>query len=280
MTGPQVDLQAVIEVAQRAVEGVDLGDGRRAFVLPGREDSLTVVQPPQESTLPEPRRPSGVTSLLDVESFAALWDKYATPTSELYADQGRSQFVGVINADGDAASAGWRDHRLQLDLQLTQAWQAWAANDGRLLAQELFAEFIEDRALDVAVPSAAQFLEIASSLQAHTKVDFKSAVRLDSGQRGLTFEETTTAKAGQKGELAIPATFKLGLQPFEAVDVYAVTARFRFRIRDGVLSIGYKLERPDLVLKAAFNDLREKVEQATGARSLLGSAPAVTAPRH
>jgi len=103
-------------------------------------------------------------------------------------------------------------------------------------------------------------LELAQSFQAKTKVDFESAQQLANGRRSLQFKETVDARAGQKGEIEIPAEFKLALKPFVGTDPYAVTARFRYRINGGNLLIGYKLNRPADVQRSAFGDIVDAIK--------------------
>lgn len=132
--------------------------------------------------------------------------------------------------------------------------------NGKMMPQGAFAEHIEDGLDEIADDGAAMMLELAQTFHANTGVAFKSSTILASGQRQIQYEETTTAKAGQKGDITIPQEFVIGLAPFEGSDAYRVRARFRFAVRDGSLSIGYKLARPHDTLKPrGFFELVESV---------------------
>lgn len=267
------DASAIVDTALAAAAPHDLGDGRWSVVVP-EGGSVKIIDPAADALLEQPRRKAGTTQVRDVDGLAYLWDKQALPESELFADPDRATITAVLNADAGAGdAAGFRDHRIVLQLQRTPAWNAWASLDGRLLVQQEFAEHLEDRLVDVVRPTGAEMLELAQSFEASTSVEFKSAVAVSSGQRSLTYEETTSARAGQKGSIEIPTSFDLALRPYDGSDQYKVTARFRYRIRDGRLSIGYKLERPEDVLRSAFDDVRDTASQACDRPVLLGEAP-------
>lgn len=273
-----LETQPIIDTAIASAEPFALEPSARyAVVVPGGGDNpgeLQIIEPAEDRLLDAPRRPKGTTTVFDVDSLAVLWDKHSHELSEVFADPLRFVITAVLNADGGSQeAAGFRDHRIQLICKKTPAWDAWLAHDGALRDQTVFAEFLEDRLHEIEQPSGAEMLEIATSFQASSKVEFKSAVALSSSTRALQYEETTAAKAGQTGQLEIPATFVVALQPFEGGAAYRVTARFRYRITNGKLQIGYRLERPEDVLRTAFNDVREAASEATGKQVLFG-APA------
>lgn len=201
-----------------------------------------------------PRRKKGTVVVRDVASFEQYWSKHHDETSEIYADRDARTVTAVLDAHGGIEfTPGWQQFRLQLGLKYSQAWQAWTNHDGQPMSQEAFAEFLEDNRADIHEPPAAEMLEIASSLQASTKAEFQSGIVLANGQRKLSYVEDTTAKAGQRGDLTIPTEITLALAVFEGATVAdAVTARFRYRINGGKLSLHYKLDRPADVISAAF----------------------------
>ncbi|MGW7495399.1 DUF2303 family protein [Streptomyces luteogriseus] len=246
------NLQPVIDAALRAAPPAELEPGKYyAFHTPGGIREVDLTGPQHTGT---PPRKAGTTTVRDAASWSAYFTKHSSEASEVYADSERLTVTAVLNAHA-AESPSWGDHRLILQLRTTDAWKQWIQNDGQLLGQEEFAEFLEDHLPELLEPSSADMLEIAQSLQAATKVDFQSGVRLSSGQRQFQYVETTTTKAGQKGQLTVPETFVIGLIPFEGSEGYRLTARLRYRITDRGLRMGYKLERPADVLRTAFTDV-------------------------
>lgn len=153
----------------------------------------------------------------------------------------------------------------------TPAWKRWAAYDGRLLGQSDFAEHIEASLPDVRVPSGADLLELAQSFQANTSVRFESSRDLGSGERQLVYREQVEAGAGRAGNITIPKQFELGLAPYEGSGLYQVSARLRYRITEGRLHLGYVLDRPEDVLRAAFDDVLRQVQEQTERVALLGT---------
>jgi len=252
------DLQAVIDTAVRTVTPAVLAPGAvYAFNTPGGVHKVDLTGPEYRDL---PARKTGTTVVRDAFSFDAYWAKHSTDNSEIYADADRLSVTAVLDASSETA-ANWGSHRLHLQLRETDAWKAWAANDGKLLDQETFANFIEDRLPDIQSPAAADMLEIAQSISGTVKADFASGTRLATGARQLQYTETVTAKAGQKGTLTIPETFVVGLVPFDGSEGYKVTARLRYKIDGSSLRIGYKLQQPADVRRTAFADVLTKISE-------------------
>ena len=244
--------QTIVDTALRSAEHHELEVGKfYVFNTPSGIADVDLTGPEHTGI---PPRKSGTTLVRDARSWTAYFTKHSSPASEVYADSERLTVTAVLNAHG-ADEPSWGDHRLRLELRTTDAWKQWMRNDGELLDQETFAEFLEDHLPELLDPSSADMLEIAQSLQATSKVDFQSGVRLNSGQRQFQYVETTTTKAGQKGQLTVPETFVIGLVPFEGSEGYRLTARLRYRITDRGLRMGYKLERPADILRTAFQDV-------------------------
>lgn len=255
----------------------------RAYEL--EEDVVGVLVPPDaehhvldlERYEPVPRRKRGTVTLHEPVSFAHYVQGYSSPATNLYADVRDGDIVAVLNdhqqEGDDTGGPGWGDHRAVLDLRHSHEWRTWTGHNGKWQRQEQFAEFIEDSYPDIVDPDHATMLEIAQSIEASSSGTFKSKQRLHDGQVALRYEETVDAKAGQRGDLTIPETFTVALRVWEGLDPVQLTCRLRYRIHDGQLTIGYKLERLDDVKDRAFADIVDTVEQHTGATCLRGTAP-------
>ena len=266
------DMSAVIEAA-RIGEHVQVGDTHLAFPLPegGHVEVVDMAQA-LAPYMARPRRKRGTYRAHDAASFAAYLYRHGTEDTEVWADVQAAKVIGVINGheaatglvgDGGPA-AGWEDHRVVYAAQQTKAWQAWTAHDGKLLSQTEFAELIEDRAIDIVRPTAADMLELSQNFQATTGVEFKSSKLLSSGAGQLEYREVVDAKAGRAGRLEIPRDFDLALIPFEGAEPFKVNARFRYRITDGTLRVGYRLTRPDDVLREAFESVVAQIAALDG----------------
>ena len=127
------------------------------------------------------------------------------------------------------------------------------------MGQEDFALHIEAGLQEIEQPDAADLLEIAQSFHATTGAAFRSAIRLASGEQQFTYEENIEAKAGRSGQLAVPTTFILLVAPFVGEQERQVVAKLRYRISSGRLQLGYKLERPDKIVRDALDSVAEQI---------------------
>lgn len=209
----------------------------------------------------------------DVESFNAYLEEYATGSTEIWADRESSSVVAVIDSIGSGSY--WGKHRVTLALKHTVAWSKWldSSRNGKKLDQIVFAEHIEDRAIDIVEPTAATILEIAQTFKATKGVDFTSSSRLSTGEVKFVYSETVQASAGKKGDLEIPETFILGIAPYEGGDAFKITARLRYAIRESNLAIGYTIERPEDVLTAAFDGVIAGIKSANAETSFYFGKP-------
>lgn len=271
--------QAIVNAATRAAEPTALDDSVRFHTVVSPDGGIKVLD--LEAKVDEaryahtPRRKQGTYRVHDAKSFVSYLAKHADPDSEVWADAVAAKIVGVLDAheetDGTVPGARHEEHRVEYSVLLTDAWKAWKEYDGKLMDQSTLAEHFESRSIDIIRPNAADMLELAQSFRATTASSFESSKRLSDGQRQFQYREEIDAQAGKKGQLDIPETFEIGLKPFEGADGFKVTARFRYRITDGVLRIGYKLDRPEDVLRQAFLTVVENVEEGVSSLSRLNS---------
>lgn len=257
------DAQAIIDTAIAAAKEEQLvpGDLMGVTVPEGAEHQILDLEP----WAPRPRRKRATVALFTAASLGQYVNAHKTDTeSSLWGNVERLTIVGVLNGHAEGGDdAGWGDHRATFTARLTREWQAWSAINGQYKAQTAFAEFLEDHTADVVDPSAADLLELAKTFEATSSAEFKGAVRLDNGQRQITYVESVEARAGQRGQITIPETIELGLVPYEGADRYKVNARFRYRLSDGHLLLGVVLDRPDLVLQNAFEQTLASIEETT-----------------
>ncbi|MEA1264217.1 DUF2303 family protein [Microbacterium sp. STF-2] len=255
----KTDAAVVAELADQAAENqrVAIATGE-VYLVRGDEGELRLID--TDSYAEHPRHEAAARSVTDAESFVKYVNRHALDGTEVYAHINSSKVIAVIDShESTGGEPGWQKHRVSLDLEHSKAWLAWAAADGKLATQEEFADFLDDRYLDVIEPTPAQMIDIARTFQAKTKVNFESGVRETSGEVKLTYQEETTAKAGQKGDIEIPSRIQLALRPYVGGPIYSIWASFRYRLRGGSVVLGFKLERPELILEAAFADIVSEI---------------------
>ena len=104
-------------------------------------------------------------------------------------------------------------------------------------------------------PDAAAVLETVLTLSGKKSVNYKNATRLASGDVSLVWEETTDAKAGQKGDLKVPSELKLRLPVYagcEEETTFEIRAMFRYHIQDGALTFQIKMLGIERIREMAF----------------------------
>ena len=137
--------------------------------------------------------------------------------------------------------------------------------------QTELAEFIEDNMADITAPAATALLEMATTIQAKTDINFSSAKRLQNGQVQLQYTENIDARAGANGAMEIPKEFTLGLRIFKNGAGYKVHARLKYRLHGGAIKFWYELDRVERVIEDAFSGYVATLREQSGYVVLLGT---------
>lgn len=250
MTFPQyTEAHDVAQLARQAALPSELEPGK-LYLIADADGGVQRID--TDSYADRPRNKTGKTVVTDAESFSAYVDKHGVPDeTEITANTTAGTFTAAIDA-GTQEEPGWGTHTAVLSLKASKEWARWAGKSGQMFTQADFAEFIEDNAENIVEPTSAAILEIAQSLQVSRGVEFESGHRLSDGNVQFGYRETTTATAGNVGQLSIPASFTLALRPFEGGEAYRVTAHFRYRLHGKQLNLGYKLQGADRIREDAF----------------------------
>lgn len=244
----------------------------KLYVVPNEHGGRKVIDLTGDEYRAFPARKTGTVVARDVAAFAQYYDKHADDASEVYADLDAGTVTAVLDAHR-GVDARWEGHWLQLKLTPTEPWKRWADKDRTLMPQVAFAEFLEDNLADIAPDpvDAATMLEVATTFQAKTRVNFSSATVLSSGALSLKYEETSDASGGAKGDMVVPKVFAVALAPFDDVAPYKVQARLRHRIEGSSLKLQYILDRPQDVVRDAVKAVVEQVQDATGVKVMRGN---------
>lgn len=275
---PDTEAAAIANIAVQGVVPKDADPGR-LYAVPDGYGGVKVID--TDDYAESPRRATAARKATDAASFVRYVDRHGTPATEVYAHQLSASVVAVIDSHrGAFDDAGWQKHTLTLALEHTKAWTAWTdrdlgSNPRGWFDQQEFAEFIEDRALDVVEPNHADLIDAATRFEATKNVEFGQVTRLDTGEVQFEYKETVKAKEGQKGALAFPKELKLALRPYVGGPIYYVFANLRYRVGADGLRLGFALVRPEVILENAFADIVTEIRDGRTDKPTEGGDPIV-----
>ena len=273
-TGEILKLTGVLTALAAAAADVhENGDYMHAIVPQGYK--LEDISKAVEKMQLVPNRKSGTVKLKDLASLITYCQDMNTAnasaeTGFIYADPDGRNITAVFN-DLRAAVPGWRDHQATFKSEFTPEFNNWLSNNKQAKTQTEFAEFIEDNLADITEPDAQSLLEIATTIQAKTDINFSSAKRLQNGQVQLAYTETIDARAGANGAMEIPKEFALGLRLFKNGEGYKLKARLKYRLNGGSVKFWYELDRPERAIEDAFSGYVATLREKSGFQVLLGA---------
>jgi uncharacterized protein YfdQ (DUF2303 family) len=270
---PDMTAAAIIRDLAHAGQETQVLEPGEIYSWLGPNGHIQLVDLTDDKYLSEPRRKKGTVHVTDVPSFAIYYQKHKTNgQSEIYANLKQYQVTGVLNAHA-VNSASWQDHKIRLQLELTEPWQAWAGMNNVYVPQDQFANFVEDHLSDIAPGdvSAARLKELCEKFTATITAQFSSGTRARDGQTHFQYIESVD---GKSGTAAIPDGFKLGIRPFDDSAHMIIGARIRYRIAERKqLRLAYVLDEPAKIVRDAMLGIIAKIKDTTGDDVLLGIAP-------
>lgn len=248
----------------------DIGDTQIA-ILPARYRYEDL-----EKLFPVPTRPRGKIELDDEASFNAFVTAHAIGATSIYCNadycQGRVTFEAVLNDHVGKNGAGWRDYRAIYAVKPSIEWTRWTLANRKEMPQGAFAAFLEENMKDIASvdghPTGSDMLAMALSLEINQDARLRSSVRLQSGGVEMAFVDNEDDATMQR--MKVFDRFALGMAPFLNGEAYQVTARLRYRSKNGAVTFWFELVRPDLIVQDAVKALVDRVRAATERSVYLG----------
>jgi hypothetical protein len=305
-----VDAGGVIKEARDLIEDYGkaefttftVSDGGQDLTIPAvvQGTELHILRPSEiEDWRTRPRFRAGTASLLTVESLIEHVNRFKDDDSVLFANNDRASptITAILDYHPKGATAAPRfgKHRAHYAFPLSDEWIAWHASNGlkRAMPMAEFAEFLEDRIVDVivlipdedSVPEELQkfinslggvdtiatpnkLMELSRGLQVYEDSALKQAVKLSSGEGELSFEVTHRDQDGKP--LKVPSLFLIAIPVFKNGPLYRIAARLRYRKGPEGVIFWYDLWRSERSFDDAFNEGCERVEVETGLPLLLG----------
>lgn len=226
---PRSALDAAMEAARIASPVISGPDGRTHVALPERIKLHDISDPY--------RLPSRVRQAVTVDdraSLSAYINRYKSDRSIIIADFDALTISARLDwhdhNQGDAFPApGHNAHAVTLALRPSEEFSRWDEMEGKIHPQADFARFLEENSVDVGTPEAATMIEISRDFEATVGQVYKSAVRLDNGDRKLVFESDTKVQEG----VIIPEKFTLSIPIYNGEEPEELTCLFRWRAAGG-----------------------------------------------
>ncbi len=258
-------IKQLVTLGGQLAAPMDIGDGIRRYMKSNGE--LGVIVPSSHLQYAEnPPRVTQIVTVTDADSFLDYWQLFSNIDSRVFGSRDGLQFVGIIDYHGAAIGGSelqpeWGTHKLILKLRYTEEWLAWTGKNGQKskMTQAEFAEFVEDNSPDISDPPAATMVELATTLQATSEAQFDQATNLQTGKVQLSYREEIKGTYGAK-KADVPREFKIRISVFEGQPPITVTARIRYRINSGHLTVWYDLLHVERHVREAFALVSNEIE--------------------
>lgn len=239
---------------------------------------------------PAPVRRTGTAHLTSLDSIIAHALRFKDADSAIFASDDRAAPAITVVLDyhreGADSDPRFGQHRAHFAFPLSDEWKAWTAHNGNPLKMVEFAEFLEDRIIDVlyiipeedelsedlkkfisagggeaTIATPQRLVELARGLQVHESSAVREVRNLSSGEAQISFTSEHTDANGEP--LRIPSLFLIGIPVFRNGPVYRIAARLRYRKTPAGVVFWYDLWRTDRVFDHAFKEACERAEIET-----------------
>jgi hypothetical protein len=206
----------------------------------------------------------------DRQSLIAYANRYATQASVIVADFDKGEITARLDwhhGNSVAIATGPDAHSVTLRLRLSEEFDRWNKMAGKLHDQADFARFLEENAVDVMHPDTATMIELSRDFEATVGQTYKSALRLDNGDRRLVFTSETNVQNG----IVVPQTFTLHIPVYNGETPDDLTCLFRWRAAGerGVV-LGFEWHRLEYQRRAHFQQIAFAAAEDTGLPVYMG----------
>lgn len=263
---PRAALDVALDAARLASPVVTGPDGRLYAALP-KTHALTELDDRREL----PPWPTEALVFDDQASQIAYVNRFSDERSVLIADFSALTVTARLdwhphNENVAFHTASPDCHSATLKLLESEEFSRWNAAAGKMHDQAEFARFLEENSTDIGNPDPAVMIEIARDFEATAGSTYKSSVRLDNGDRRLTFETDTRARE----DMVIPQKFDLMIPVFNGEAAEALTCLFRWRASNGTVQLGFVWHRLEYQRRARFRQIAFAVAEGTGLPVFMG----------
>lgn len=268
-------------------------------------DGMKVIdlKPTIDALRGNPVRRRGIAQVNDMASFIAHSNRHKDAASVIFGEPVRSQpkltTIFNYNTNGaekfDAPLARFGDHRVVYAPATSDEYKAWSGQNGKKMSQVDFAQFIENRILDIVAPPSdgeeddahnifmkdyaellggkfagpSTMLELSRGIEIAANSRVKQIVRLATGEARIQYDEQHVDATG--APVTIPNMFLIAIPIFYNGPFYRLPVRLRYRLTGTTVEWFYELYRIDRSFDAAFNEMCETAKSVIGLPLFLGS---------
>jgi len=258
--------------------------GQYAVVPKGKE--LRSLKPFIDEYRTRPERRTGTATLSTLASFIDHVKRFYDEHSAVFADvdnRKNAQLISVLDYHEKTAAGKPRfgQHRGVYKFPLSDEWNAWNSGADSPMPMAAFAQFLEDRIMDVLDPTAGgdtikefainlgitlataqRLMELSRGLAIRVEAKVSQAVNLSSGEGQMTFSESHGTTEG--GPIKIPGGFAIAIPVFRNGPLYQIPVRLRYRVQQGSVVWWYSPQRIDRVWDHAISEACDTVIAETG----------------
>lgn len=244
----------------------------------------------------QPERRAGTATLSTLASFIDHVKRFADEHTAVFADvdnRKNAQLVSVLDYHEKTAAGQPRfgQHRGVYKFPLSDEWHAWNSGADNPMNMAAFAQFLEDRIMDVLDPTAGgdtikefavnlgitlataqRLMELSRGLAIRVEAKVSQAVNLSSGEGQMTFSESHGTTDG--GAIKIPGGFAITIPVFRNGPLYKIPVRLRYRVQQGSVVWWYSPQRIDRVWDHAITEACDTVADETERQLFYGKPEA------
>jgi uncharacterized protein YfdQ (DUF2303 family) len=280
------------------VTGNGVGNPTEVLILPDGNRGLTAksVKAFIDEYRTQPERREGTAVLTTLDSLIAHTNRFKDADSAVFVrDDPDSPAISTVfdyHRQGADADPRFCKHKAAYAFPLSDEWKAWAKAEGQALGMVEFAEFLEDRIVDVmpiplfltdneAKPenqSDKDLLDLITKIsgkpcgpdklselsrQAKINEGSKAEQSYDpqSGRVNVRFKTEHNDENGKP--VQIPDMFLIAIPIFKNGPAYRILVRLRYRLKAGSIVWAFKRHRPELAQEHAINEACTRVANET-----------------
>lgn len=240
------------ETAVDSMQGHQVGAARGTFAVVPDGYNLQSLERYQE----RPNRIVTDHKFVSTKSFAEYLTRFASKSMMLTASSDNAQMYAVIDYHEGDENPRHGTHKATYTACKTDKIKAWQAMCSKPLNQIDFGLFLEERAIDVIQPEAAEIMEMVMTFEATKKVEFKSSTRLADGSRQFSYVEDNQTRGG----MTLPDKIIIRAPIYQGMEPQDIKFLLRYRINEGSLKFIIEMHDKDEILREAFERCVSAVE--------------------